>query len=85
MANKFISSILKMYILTPESYHLIFVSIVVYMLVNIFENLFYYSIGRHSDQESIKVEIPTKKDWVKIIIVTLIFAIFQGYLTYLFN
>lgn len=74
-----------MYILTPESYHLIYVSIAVYMLVNLFENVFYYSIGRHSNQEGIKLELPTRKDCIKILGVTLIFAIFQGYLTYLFN
>jgi hypothetical protein len=74
-----------MYILTPENYHLIFVSISVYMLVNLFENIFYYSIGRHSNQEGIKLEMPTVKDWIKIILITLIFAILQGYLTYLFN
>jgi hypothetical protein len=43
------------------------------------------SIGRHSNQEGIHIELPTRKDWVKIMCVTLIFAIFQGYLTYLFN
>ena len=74
-----------MYILTPESYHLIFVSVFVYMLVNLFENIFYYSIGRHSNQEGIKIELPTRTDCIKILGVTLIFAIFQGYLTYLFN
>ncbi len=74
-----------MYILTPESDHLIYVSILVYILVNLFANVFYYSIGRHSNQEGIHIELPTRKDWVKIMCVTLIFAIFQGYLTYLFN
>jgi hypothetical protein len=74
-----------MYILTKESYHLISVSIFIYMLVNIFENIFYYSIGRHSNQKGITIELPTRKDWIKIIGVTLIFAILQGYLTYLFN
>jgi hypothetical protein len=66
-------------------YHLIFISISVYMVVNLFENVFYYSIGRHSNQEGIQIEFPTRKDWIKIIGVTLIFAIFQGILTYLFN
>ncbi len=74
-----------MYTLTSESYHIIYVSIFVYILVNLFENVFYYSIGRHSNQEGIKIELPTRKDWIKIIGVTLIFAILQGCLTYLFN
>jgi surface polysaccharide O-acyltransferase-like enzyme len=74
-----------MYILTPERYHLLYVSIIVYIIVNLFENIFYYSIGRHSNQEGIQIEFPTRKDWLKIICVTLIFAVLQGYLTCLFN
>jgi hypothetical protein len=74
-----------MYILTPERYRLIFVSIIVYIIVNMFENIFYYSIGRHSNEKGIKLEMPSKKDWGKIILITLVFAVFQGYLTYLFN
>jgi hypothetical protein len=77
--------LLKMYILTKDNYHLIYVSIIVYILVNLFENVFYYSIGKHSNQEGIKVELPTRKDWIKIISFTLIFAILQGLLTCLFN
>lgn len=74
-----------MYILTPERYHLLYVSMIVYIIVNLFENVFYYSIGRHSNQEGIQIELPTRKDWTKIICVTLIFAVLQGYLTCLFN
>ena len=74
-----------MYILAPDRYHLLYVSITVYMVVNLFENVFYYSIGRHSNQEGIQIEFPTIKDWKKIIFVTLIFAVFQGILTCLFN
>ena len=72
-------------LLTPNAYHLLYVSMFVYILVNLFENVFYYSIGRHSNQEGIKVEFPTRKDWFKIIGITLIFAILQGCLTILFN
>jgi hypothetical protein len=55
------------------------------MVVNLVENLFYYSIGRHSNQDGIQLEFPSRKDWKKIIGFTLIFAIFQGVLTCLFN
>jgi hypothetical protein len=65
--------------------HLILISIIVYLIVNSVENIFYYSIGRHTGENSIKLEIPGRKDLIKIIIVTIIFAIFQGYLTFLFK
>ena len=74
-----------MYILTPERYHLLYVSMIVYIIVNLFENVFYYSIGRHSNKEGIQIELPTRKDWTKILCVTFIFAVLQGYLTCLFN
>jgi hypothetical protein len=65
--------------------HLIFISIIVYLLVNSVENIVYYSIGRHTGENNITLEIPGGKDLIKIIIVTIIFAIFQGYLTFLFK
>ncbi len=65
--------------------HLIFVTIIVYLIVNSVENIFYYSIGRHTGEDNIKLEIPGKKDLIKILIITIIFAIFQGYLTFLFK
>ncbi len=74
-----------MYILNGADRHLIFVAISVYLIVNSIENIFYYSIGRHSGENNIKLEVPDKKDLIKIIIVTIIFAILQGYLTFLFN
>jgi hypothetical protein len=74
-----------MYILNGADKHLIFVTISVYILVNSIENIFYYSIGRHSNEDTIKLEIPVKKDLIKIVFVTIIFAILQGYLTFLFN
>jgi hypothetical protein len=65
--------------------HLIFISIIIYLIINSVENIVYYSIGRHTGENNIKLEIPGRKDLIKIIIVTIIFAIFQGYLTFLFN
>ncbi len=65
--------------------HLIFISIVIYILVNSVENIVYYSIGRHTGENNIKLEIPGGKDLIKIVIFTIIFAIVQGYLTFLFN
>jgi hypothetical protein len=64
--------------------HLIAVSFFVYLVVNLFENLIHYNIGRFSDKD-IKFEIPTPKDWVKIIGVMCAFALLQGVLTYWFQ
>ena len=67
-----------------SSLHLIVISFLAYLIVNLFENLIHYNIGRFSDQKT-KLELPTRKDWVKIVIVMCIFALLQGLLTYAFN
>ena len=72
-----------MYI-SNQNLHLIMVSFFVYLLVNLFENLIHYNIGRFSNKD-IKFVVPTKKDWIKIISVMVIFAIIQGLLTILLN
>jgi len=64
--------------------HLIIISFMVYLFVNLFENVIHYNIGKFSDRET-KIDIPTKKDWFKIILVMITFALLQGILTYLFN
>jgi len=73
-----------MYIISGASFHLIAISFLVYLFVNLFENLIHYNIGRFSDKET-KIEMPTKKDWIKIAVVMVVFALLQGLLTYYFN
>jgi hypothetical protein len=63
---------------------ILLVSFAVYLFVNLFENLIHYNIGRNSNSE-IKFEIPTKKDWIKIVFVMFFFAFLQGILTCMFD
>jgi hypothetical protein len=51
---------------------------------NLFENIIHYNIGKFSNHET-HIDIPTKKDWFKIIMVMITFALLQGILTYVFN
>jgi hypothetical protein len=64
--------------------HVFIVSFCVFIVLNLIENLLHYNIGRHSDSELV-LNSPTKKDWIRIIIVMIIFAILQGVFTYYFN
>jgi hypothetical protein len=73
-----------MYILSGSNIHLIVVSFCVYIVVNLFENLIHYNIGRFSNKET-RLELPTKQDFSKIVIVMFAFAFLQGLLTYWFN
>jgi hypothetical protein len=73
-----------MFIISGASSHIIAVSFFVYIFVNLFENLVHYNIGRFSNKET-KFELPSKKDWIKIVVVMCFFALLQGLLTYYFN
>jgi hypothetical protein len=73
-----------MYIISDSSIRLITVSFFVYLVVNLFENLIHYNIGRFSNKDT-KFEIPTHKDWLKIIVVMCVFALLQGLLTFWFQ
>jgi hypothetical protein len=67
-----------------NKYHLLAISFFVFIIINLFENLIHYNIGRHSNSE-LKFETPTTYDWWRIIIVMVIFAILQGTLTCYFD
>ena len=73
-----------MFIISGTSFHIIMISFFVYIFVNLFENMIHYNIGRFSNKET-KLELPSKKDFIKIVIVMCIFALLQGLLTSYFN
>lgn len=73
-----------MYIISGASLHIIVISFLVYIFVNLFENMIHYNIGRFSNKET-NIELPSKKDFIKIVIVMCIFAFLQGLLTSYFN
>jgi hypothetical protein len=71
-----------MFILSGK-FHIIAISFCVYLVVNLFEKLIHYNIGKFSNKET-WLDLPSKKDWFKIIVVMCIFALLQGLLTYYF-
>ena len=71
-----------MFILSGK-FHIIAISFFVYLVVNLAENLIHYNIGKFSNKET-KLDLPSKKDWFKIVVVMCIFALLQGLLTYWF-
>jgi hypothetical protein len=73
-----------MYILSGASFHIIAISFFVYIFVNFFENMIHYNIGRFSNRET-QLELPSKNDFIKIVIVMCVFALLQGLLTSYFN
>lgn len=73
-----------MYIISGASFHIIAISFLVYIFVNLFENMIHYNIGRFSNKET-KFELPNREDFIKIVFVMCVFALLQGLLTNYFN
>lgn len=65
--------------------HLIIVSFMVFIILNIIENYIHYNNGRNHDQQYMDFSVPSKSDWIKMIIVMICFAILQASFTYLFD
>lgn len=75
-----------MNIISSASLHIIAISFTVYIFVNFFENLIHYNIGRFTNKnKETKLQLPTKKDLIKILLVMCTFALLQGLLTSCFT
>ena len=74
-----------MYIFTGKNVHLIIVSFIVYIFVNMTENMIHYNIGRRNQNKNMEFRLPNGPEFVIIFIVMIIFAGLQGFLTLFFN
>jgi hypothetical protein len=67
--------------------HLIIISMGVFLVLNIFENIIHFSIGRNikeKDNSNIGIELPERYDIIKIIFIMFVFAFLQAIFTYYF-
>ena len=67
--------------------HLIFISMGVFLVLNTFENIINFSIGRNieeKDKSNIEIKIPEPYDIIKIGCIMAIFALLQATFTYYF-
>lgn len=61
-------------------------SFIAFFILNFFENLLHYNIGRHSNQNEVfDISPPTPKDCIRIFLVMIIFGILQGMFTLFLN
>ena len=76
------------YVPSYLSSHLIIISMGVFLVLNMFENIIHFSIGRNikeKDSSNIgSIEIPEYYDIIKIIVIMVIFAFLQAIFTYYF-
>jgi hypothetical protein len=68
-----------------KQFHIFIVSFLVFVVLNVIENYVHYNIGRNRETESIQFSAPSKKDWIRILLVMTVFAFLQGGFTYLLD
>lgn len=64
--------------------HLFLISFSVFIILNVVENVYHYSIGRLSDKKNVKWVMPSRLDWIRIVIVMVIFGLLQAFFMCLF-
>ena len=65
--------------------NLILISIIVFLFLNMIENIIHFSIGGNIDTKdtpSINIEMPDTNDIIKIIFIMSVFSVLQALLTY---
>ena len=60
-------------------------SFIVYIFVNMFENIIHYNIGKTNVNQDALLVFPDTPDLLKIVFVMVVFAGLQGALTFIFN
>jgi hypothetical protein len=64
--------------------YLVLVSMLVFGILNLIENLIHYNIGRSHGNSGFVFNTPSFEDFYKIIFIMIIFGLAQGLLTELF-
>ena len=64
--------------------YLVIISMLVFGILNLIENIIHYSIGRSYTKNEFYLTIPNYNDFIKIIITMIIFGLAQGLLTEFF-
>ena len=62
------------------SFHIFIFSFLIFIVLNIIENLIHYNIGTNHDviYNKLELSIPSSIDWQRIILIMFIFACLQG-------
>ncbi len=78
----------------PGTLHIFAFSFMVFIVLNVIENVIHYNIGKYHEGHNtnssanlagIHFTNPSQTDWVRIIVIMLIFAVLQGLFTSYFS
>ncbi len=64
-----------------KGFNLVIISMLVFGILNLIENIIHYSIGRSYTKNNLYLTIPNYNDFKKIIIIMIIFGLAQGLIT----
>ncbi len=70
------------------TFHIFILSFLIFIVLNVIENVIHYNIGKNHDatsDESIQFTNPSQRDWGRIILIMFIFAVLQGVFTSYFS
>lgn len=74
---------------TFEKIHIFVFSFLVFIILNIIENVIHYNIGKYHNTKDRIVDLhftnPSYKDWIRIAVIMVIFAVLQGVFTSYFS
>jgi hypothetical protein len=68
-----------------QKHHILLVSMLVFIILNLVENYLHYNIGVNSSNNEFRLKNPNSNDWIKIIFIMILFAYLQGFFTELFS
>ena len=84
----------------PATLHIFVFSFLVFIVLNVIENVIHYNIGKYHEANTPSVNgngngsgsiagfhftNPSDKDWVRIVVIMFIFAMLQGFFTSYFS
>ncbi len=81
-----------MYDFTLKKHHILIISMMVFVVLNLIENYLHYNVGRNAKNETnvsngtnFKLYNPNIKDWILIAFFMILFAFLQGLFTEYFS
>jgi len=75
----------------PGTLHIFAFSFIVFIVLNLIENVIHYNIGKFHDTDNGKSVAgfhftnPSETDWVRIVVIMFVFAVLQGFFTTYFS
>lgn len=68
-----------------QTHHILIISMIIFIVLNLIENYFHYTIGYNTDKKNFTLPKPSVNDWSKIIFLMILFGYLQVWFTEYFS